>query len=86
MNERKWFSPDNPFWVPKGTVRSILVLMFSFAVIFPIFKFVTYQEEIPQSVKEILLFLSGGLIPIIKMYFDQRNNEDEKDKQNKLNP
>lgn len=71
-----FFNPNNPLALPKGSVRAMLVILFGVAVVFPIFKFAVYQQEIPQTVKEIMLVLVGGLQPIIKSYFDVREKED----------
>lgn len=65
----------NPLWLPVGSVRAILVILMTLAIIVPVFKFVAFHEEIPQSVVTILSLLFGGLIGIVKDYFNLRSAE-----------
>lgn len=70
-----FFDNTQPLWLPKGSVRAILVLLMTVAIIFPVFKFVVFHEEIPQTVVQILSLLFGGLIGIVKDYFNSRSTE-----------
>jgi hypothetical protein len=70
---------NEPFGLPRGSVTAIMVLMFGFAVIFPLIRFSFFHEDIPQSVKEVVMFLAGGLMPVILKYMDSRAKDDELD-------
>lgn len=63
-----------PLWMPEGSVRAILVIGALLTVLVPIFVFVFRKEEIPQGVKEIVLFIAGGTISLIKDYITTRKN------------
>jgi len=72
-----FWNKEQPFGLPKGTIRALLVVLFGVAVVFPIFKFAVYEQDIPQSVKEVMLVLVGGLQSIIAKYFDIRKDDDK---------
>lgn len=74
----KYFSNPEPFGLPRGTIRAIIVLLFGIAIVFPIFKFAAYHEDIPQTVKEVMLVLVGGLQAIVNKYFELREKETAK--------
>jgi hypothetical protein len=75
----KFFDHTQPLALPKGSVRALLVLLFGIAIVFPIFKFAAYHEDIPQTVKEIMLVLVGGLQAIVNKYFEIREKEKERE-------
>ncbi len=75
MRRSYWFNPNNPLWLPPGTVRAIIVLAFAAAVVIPLLKFAAYREEIPQTVKEVVLFMAGSLYPLIAKYMEVRAKE-----------
>lgn len=64
-----------PLGLPEGSVRAILVLGALFAVVFPVLIFVFRSTDIPQGVKEVLIFLAGALTGLIKDYINQRNGD-----------
>lgn len=66
---------NEPLWLPRGSVRAIIVLGALFVVAFPVMIFVFRATDIPQGVKEIILFLAGGLIGLLKDYITQRSGE-----------
>lgn len=69
-----WFDKANPIWLPRGTVRAILVLIAMIAVVYPIFKLVTLGGTLDPAVKEIMLVLVGGLIGLVKDYITSRDS------------
>ncbi len=69
---------NEPLWLPRGSVRAIIVLGALFIVGFPVLIFVFRSADIPQGVKEIILFLAGGLIGLMKDYIVQRADEPPK--------
>lgn len=79
-----FWNNKEPLGLPTGTVRAVLVLLFGVAVIFPVFKFAAYEQDIPQSVKEIMLVLVGGLQAIISKYFEIRAKTETSDEMKAL--
>ncbi len=64
-----------PLWLPKGSVRAILVMILALPIPILLVRYGFYHEEIPQSVKEVILVLSGLIIQIIKEYFASRDSD-----------
>lgn len=73
----RWLHPNEPLWLPPGSVRAIIVLIGLIAVVFPLFKLITWGGTMDQSVKEILLVIVGYLAGIINKYFEMRRNGHE---------
>lgn len=73
LNGAKWLHPDQPLWLPPGSIRAMIVLVGLVAVVFPLFKLITWGGTMDQSVKEILLVIVGYLTAIINKYFESRN-------------
>lgn len=68
-----------PLGLPEGSVRAILVLGALFAVVFPVMVFVFRSTDIPQGVKEVLIFLAGALTGLLKDYINYRSTEEKKE-------
>lgn len=68
---------NSPLGLPEGSIRALLVIMFSVAIVVPLFKSTLYQTEIPQGTRELLMFLFGALTQIISRYFESRKGEYE---------
>jgi hypothetical protein len=75
MEESKWFSKENPLWVPQGTIRALLVLGLTWALIIIMLKFAVYKEEIPATVKELMASLLPAIVLLIKDYLSLRKSE-----------
>ena len=70
-----WFDKTQPFGLPKGTVRAILVLMAMVGILYPVFKLVTWQGTLDPAVKDVLLVLLGALPGLVKDYISMRNEQ-----------
>lgn len=70
--EHRWFSIDQPLWLPEGSVRAILILILTGSVAGIMIKFAAYQEEIPTSVEKIMSALLPALVLLIDKYISSR--------------
>lgn len=68
---------NEPFGMPRGTVTAVIIFIFAFSVAFPLVRFSFWAQEIPQTVKEVVIFLAGSLTPLILKYMDSRAKDDE---------
>lgn len=68
---------QHPLWMPEGSVRAILVIGSLLTVMIPVFVFVFRGEnyDVPQGVKEIIIFVAGGSITLIKDYIVGRTKQ-----------
>lgn len=73
--QSKWFDKTKPLWLPEGTVRALIVLGLTYAIIVILFKAILMQQEIPSGVAQIVRELLPALVLIIKQYIDQRTSE-----------
>ena len=74
-NGSKWFDKSKPLWLPDGTVRALLVLGLTWAVVVIMLKFAVYREEIPQSVEKIMMALLPAIVLLIERYITTRSEE-----------
>lgn len=72
-----------PLWMPEGSVRAILVIGALLTVMIPVFVFVFRGEnyDVPQGVKEVIIFVAGGTIGLIKDYLTTRKENGEQPKE-----
>jgi len=73
--ESKWFDKAQPLWLPPGTVRAIVVLGLTYAIIVILFKSILMQQEIPSTVAQYIRELTPALVLIIKGYIDTRSEQ-----------
>ena len=79
MSEEKksWFSPDKPLWLPEGSVRGLLILGLTGAVIVVILKSVVLSTDIPLNVEKLLSALLPAIVLLIKDYINSRNGSQQ---------
>lgn len=65
----------NPLWMPKGSVRAIIVFVLILPVPILLLRYGFMHEEIPSSVKDVILVLTGFIFKIIEAYFTSRDTE-----------
>ena len=73
----QWFKEDTPFWLPRGSIRAGIIIIITWAVVFPIFKLVVYEQDIQPGIEKIIIFLAGALTGILKDYMTVRKEEDK---------
>lgn len=66
-----------PLGLPKGSVRAIIVFILIIPVPILLIRYGFAKEEIPASVKDVLLVMAGFIFKIIEIYFNARNGEVE---------
>lgn len=76
--ESTWFDKAQPLWLPPGTVRAIVVLGLTYAIIVILFKSIIMQQEIPSTVAQYIRELTPALVLIIKGYIDTRTEQQSK--------
>lgn len=82
MNEENLtIEKSKPLWMPEGSVRAILVLGSLLTVLIPVLVFVFRKEDIPQSVKEVIIFIAGSTTGLIKDYITGRREENNEVKE-----
>jgi hypothetical protein len=73
--EQRWFNPNEPLWLPKGTVRALLVLGLTWALIVVMLKFAILQQEIPASVEKVMMAMLPAIVLLVKDYISARNGK-----------
>jgi len=71
----QWFNKQTPLWLPPGTVRALVILGLTYALIFVILKFALLKEDVPPGVMQIMLSLLPALVLLIREYIGQRAKE-----------
>lgn len=66
-----------PLGLPKGSVRAIIVFVLILPVPVLLIRYGFMKEEIPLSVKDVLLVMAGFIFKIIEIYFNTREKEEE---------
>ena len=66
-----------PLGLPKGSIRAIIVFILILPVPVLLIRYGFMKEEIPLSVKDVLLVMAGFIIKIIEIYFNAREKEEE---------
>ena len=79
MSEEKksWFNPDKPLWLPEGSVRGLLILGLTGAVIVVILKSVVLSTDIPLNVEKLLSALLPAIVLLIKDYINSRSGSQQ---------
>lgn len=73
MNENKWFDKLQPLWLPQGSVRALLVISLTIAVVVVVLKSVAFGTDIPQNVSALLDKLLPAIVVLISQYINARN-------------
>lgn len=63
-----------PLGLPKGSVRAIILLALTAAVVIPVFVFMFRQTDIPPGIREFLTALVIADIGLIKDYLYNRSS------------
>ena len=66
----------NPLWMPKGSIRALIVIILILPVPVLLFRYGFAHEEIPISVKDVILVMTGFIFKIIEVYFQARNGDE----------
>ena len=66
-----------PLGLPKGGIRAIIVFVLILPVPVLLIRYGFMKEEIPLSVKDVLLVMAGFIFKIIEIYFNAREKEEE---------
>jgi hypothetical protein len=69
----KTYSPP-PLWLPKGSVRSLLFIMFAFTTIWLIYHNQFYSNKLTQSAVTLILVI-GFLLGVVKSYIFTKTNK-----------
>ena len=69
---------DTPLFLPPGTVRSLLVLGLTVMIMFVAMKSVTFHEDIPPLVADLLKATIPATVLLIERYITTRNDEEKR--------
>lgn len=63
-----------PLGLPEGSVRAIILIALTAAIVVPVFVFMFRQTDIPPGIKEFMTALVIADIALIKDYLSQRSS------------
>lgn len=70
----------NPLWLPKGSIRALIVLILVAPIPILLLRYGFYKEEIPLTVKDVVLVVMGYIFAMVKDYFASRVKDEEEEK------
>jgi hypothetical protein len=74
VQKQSWLQRDQPLWLPPGSVRALLVLGLTAAIIGIMLKFAILKEDIPAGVLQVMQSLLPAIVLLIKDYISMRTN------------
>lgn len=63
----------NPLGLPEGSVRAIILIALTSAIVIPVFVFMFRQTDIPPGINQFLTTLVVADIALIKDYLSHRS-------------
>lgn len=70
-----WFDKSQPLWLPQGTVRALVVLGLTYAIVVILLKSILLETDVPPGVAQYMRELTPAVVLIIKGYIDSRATE-----------
>ena len=68
-----------PLGLPQGSVRAIILIALTAAIVIPVFVFMFRQTDIPPGIREFLTALVIADLGLIKDYLSNRPSDDKQD-------